>query len=148
MLSALKPRSVVILSGSPVFFRVKICANTELRARTPIAMGVREMPSNNSTVPKVRRSEASTGSRPHVLRNIPKAAAIIPFVSDLPASAAINVKEKIIIEVNSGGPKVNAMAANGAANRISMQSENVSPQTDEYSAVFIALSGLPFFVNG
>ena len=37
----------------------------------------------------------------------------------------------VMIEVNSGGPKVSAMAAKGAASRISMQSEKVSPQTEE-----------------
>ena len=79
----------------------------------------------------VSRAEASTGSSPHVLRKTPNAAAKTPLTRDLPARAAISVNEKMMMEVNSGGPKVRAMAAKGAASRINMQSEKVSPQTEE-----------------
>ena len=82
-------------------------------------------------VPKVMRSVLSTGSRPQVLRNSPSAAAISPFTSERPASAAIMVKEKRMIVVSSLGPKVSAMAAKGAASRMRTMSENVSPKTEE-----------------
>ena len=89
------------------------------------------MPSKSSTTSKVIRGVLSTGSKPHVLKNTPNAAARIPFTNDLPAKAAIIVNENRMIVENSGGPNLSATAAKGAANKMSMMSEKVSPKTDE-----------------
>ena len=72
----------------------------------------------------------------------------MPFVSDWEASAAIRVNEKTTMAVNSGGPNLRAMLANGAASRINMMSENVSPKIEEYSAIFMAFPGLPCWASG
>ena len=73
----------------------------------------------------------------------PSTAAMAPLIRDLPTRPEMTAKAKIIRANTSTGPIFKARMAKGAETVISTMSLKVSPVTEEKSASFVALSGLP-----
>ena len=78
----------------------------------------------------------------------PSAAAIAPLIRDLPTRPEMTAKANTISANTSTGPILSARIANGAETVISTMSLKVSPVTEEKSAIFVALSGLPCRASG
>ncbi len=100
------------------------------KASIPMPMGMSEMPRSSSTMPKVRRGRAETGSMPTVPTSTPAAAAMSPRVMDLVPSPAMMVMAMQMSAKISGGPMYRATAASGAAARISTRVAKASPVTE------------------
>ena len=88
-------------------------------------------PSVNATMSKVKRSASPPPIVPTSAQSTPKSVAINPRSRDRPDSSAMMVKEASRIDVCSTRPISMAIAANGAATRNKVMSEQVSPTTDE-----------------
>ena len=87
---------------------------------------------------------AVIGSRPIIPIIIPKNTDNNPFQIEFPVSELIQIREKPVNKAYSGGPKFRAILAKKPAAKINITSLNVSPKTEEYSAIFIAFTPLPF----
>ena len=81
-------------------------------------------------------------------KNNPRTAAIRALTTESPISPAMIENANIIRAKISTGPICNAIIASGTDKVIKTISLKVSPVTDEYNAIFIALTGFPFFANG
>src|SRR6056300_351794 len=88
------------------------------------------------------------GSKPIIPISIPKNTENKPFQIELPVRELIQSREKPVNNVYSGGPKLSAILARKPAAKINIISLNVSPKTEEYKAIFIALTPLPCCANG
>ena len=94
------------------------------------------------------RWEPSTGSRPTVDRNTPKAMAIRPLIGESPEMPESSAKANSRTAVYSSGPNSSAIAAKGTTSTIRRRSEIVSPVTEENSANLSARWDSPRFAIG
>ena len=82
-------------------------------------------------MPKVNRMVPNSGSVPTVARKSPKAVESSPRKGSAVAATEITTKEKSTTILYSGGPICKAIAATGAAKKISTKSDKASANTEE-----------------
>ena len=130
------------------FTGCSICLSASDTAKVPINIGIKPIPSSNSKYSKVNLGVAVIGSRPIIPIIIPKNTENKPFHTEFPVRELMHKRENPVNRVYSGGPKFKAILARNPAAKINITSLKVSPNTDEYKAIFIALTPLPFCASG